>query len=383
MNAHGPMPAAAATAIGDLLDTCCRLTPGQEVLILAHTDGLYGGDNMVDAVAIDWIQAGVAFRGARASVLWVDEPARAHAWRFPPVVKAAMGAADLIINHSFDLVMEEMLEFRATVYANKKVMVRNFATTAPLLCTHWAQTPYELVSEIRYRASLPIQPGLAWKLTDPNGTDMQGVILPPTIPSFTSYSMRRDQSFTRPWPEWVHPPIVLGETSGVFVFDCMLSWWSRYIGISPYFQTPIRLTVEANRIVKIEGGPEAEALSRFLTSMKERVGDGVYGFDEMHFGVHPQAAVAPHQCPNTLHRRLIEHSHARCLHVHIGAPRKTPEYPYWLHITGDICNATLKVGETLVYEGGHLLALEDPAVIAVAQKYPGRPGLQPLEVSGA
>ena len=378
MNETGGIPRAAAIAVGDLLDKCCRIEPGQEVLILAHTDGLYGGDNMVDTSAVAWIEAGVKFRGANASVLWIDEPARAHAWRFPPIAKAAMGAADLIINHSFDLVMEEMLEFRAAVYANKKVMVRNFATTAPLLCTYWAQTPYELVSEIRYRSSLPIQPGLRWKLSDPNGTDMEGVILPSNIPSFSSYSMRRDQSYTKPWPEWVHPPVVLGDTEGVFVFDAMLSWWSRYIGISPHFEKPIRLTVRENRIVKIEGGAEAEALSRFLALMKERVGDGVYGFDEMHFGVHPQAAVAPHQCPNVLHRRLIEHSHARCLHAHVGAPRKTPEYPYWLHITADIFNATFQVGDTLVYDKGHLTALDDPKVIEVAEKYPGRPGLAPM-----
>jgi hypothetical protein len=208
------MPTAAATTIGDMLDKCARLQPGQEVLILAHIDGLYGGDNMVDPTAIEWLQAAIKFRGANSSVLWIDEPARAHQWHFSPLVKAAMGTCDLIINHSFDLVMEEMLEFRAAVYANKKVMVRNFATTAPLLCTYWAQTPYELVSEIRYRSSLAIQPGFKWTLTDPNGTELSGVIMPPNIPSFTSYSMRRDESFTKPFPEWVHPPVVMACSVG-------------------------------------------------------------------------------------------------------------------------------------------------------------------------
>ncbi len=378
MGSSMSMPTSAAITISDMLDKCAKLQTGQEVLILAHIDGLYGGDNMVDPVAIEWLQAGIKFRGAKASVLWVDEPAVAHEWRFPPIVKAAMGACDLIINHSFDLVMEEMLDFRATVYANKKVMIRNFATTAPLLCTYWAQTPYELVSEIRYRSSLAIQPGLKWTLTDPNGTDLAGVIMPPSIPSFTSYSMRRDESFTKPFPEWVHPPVVLGETNGTYVFQSMLGWWSRYIGISPYFEKPIRLTIESNRITKIEGDDEAEALQRFLESMKGRVGDGVYNFDEMHWGVHPQAAVAPHQCPNPLHRRTIEHSQSSCLHAHIGAPRKTPEYPYWLHITADIFKATFKVGDTLVYDGGHLTALDDPVVREVAAQYPGRPGLEPV-----
>ncbi len=35
----------------------------------------------------------------------------------------------------------------------------------------------------------------------------------------------------------------------------------------------------------------------------------------------------------------------------------------------------------MVHDRGHLSALDDPAVKAVAQKYPGRPGLDPLPKS--
>ncbi len=352
------------------------------MLILAHLDGLYGGDNLVDQDAIGWIQAGVQERGARASVLWIDEPAVPHAWRFPPVVKAAMLGCDVLINHSFDLVTEEMAEFREFIAEHQIWMVRNFATTAPLLCTAWAQTPYELVSEIRYQSSLAFQPGLPYVLTDENGTQLEGTIVGPPnragVPGMPYSSRRREAGYYLPWPEWVHPPVNVTDTSGEFIFDCMLSWWSRYIGISPYFSAPIRLAIEDNRIMKIEGGEEAEALKSFLADMRGRVGDGVYDFNAFHFGVHPQAMVAPHQCPNILHQRVIEHSHSSNIHVHIGAPGSTESYPYWMHCTGDVRTPTLRVGDTLVYDKGHLRVLDDPAVKAVAQKYPGRPGLDPL-----
>jgi hypothetical protein len=39
--------------------------------------------------------------------------------------------------------------------------------------------------------------------------------------------------------------------------------------------------------------------------------------------------------------------------------------------------ATWRVGETLVHDQGHLTALDHPEVLAVAAKYPGRPGLGP------
>ncbi len=376
------MPSGAAIAIADMLDVCAEVKPGMEVVILAEIDGLYGGDSPVDEDAIAWIEAGVAARGARASVLWIDEPAKPHAWRFPPVVKSAIRNADIMINHSNNLVTEEIAEFRYYLEEAQTWMVRNFASTAPLLCTAWAQTPWELVSEIRYQSSLDIRPDLPWVLTDPNGTHLEGRTTPAENrkegdPGMPYSSRRKDASHYLPWPEWVHPPIRITDTNGVFIFETMLSWWTRYIGISPYLKTPIKLVIEKNRILAIEGGEEATALKRFLEDMKPRVGDGVYDFNAFHFGVHPQAVVAPHQCPNDLHRRTIEHSHSCNLHVHIGAPPSNENYPYWMHVTGDIRCPSLKVGDAVVYDNGHLTALDSPGVKAVAAKYPGRPGVEP------
>src|SRR4030042_7081394 len=110
MTTQQGIPKGAAVAINDLLDQCAKVQPGQEVVLLAHIDGLYGGDNLVDQEAISWIKTAVQFRGANASVLWIDEPAKVHAWRFPPVVKAALAACDVFINNSFDIVFEDLGE---------------------------------------------------------------------------------------------------------------------------------------------------------------------------------------------------------------------------------------------------------------------------------
>lgn len=377
MNNQIGIPKGALIAIGDLLDNCAKVHPGHEVLILAHIDGLYGGDNLVDQEAISWIQACVQARGANASILWIDEPGKVHAWRFPPVAKAATGVCDILINNSFDIVTEENVEYRDWINEREIRLVRNFATTAPLLCSAWAQTPLELVSEIRYQASLAFKEGLPWKLSDENGTSLEGIVAPSDNPAFPNYALRRDDfGYYHPWPEWVHPPVVMTRVNGIYIFDCMLSWWSRYIGISPYFNEPIRLDIKNSRIIKIEGGEEADALKRFLASMMEHLGDGVYDFNTLHFGVHPQAFIGEHQCPNILYRRVIEHSQSTNIHAHIGAPPDTPAYPYWMHITGDIRNSTFVVGDTVVYDKGHLTALDNPAVLAVAARYPDRPGLK-------
>jgi hypothetical protein len=382
MTSQAGIPAGAAIAINDMLENCARIHPGQEVLIVADIAGLHGGDSVVDEQAISWIASSIRMKGANASVLWINEPDTPHAWRFPPVVKSAMLGCDVLINHLLNLVGEEILEFRAYITEHKIWMVRNFASTAPLLCSAWAQTPHELVSEIRYQSSLAFVPGLPYVLTDENGTHLEGTIMgpgyKPGVPNMPYSSRRAQAGYYLPWPEWVHPPVNVIDTSGEFIFDCMLSWWSRYIGVSPYFENPIKLTVENNRIKSIDGGAEAVALKNFLVSMQERIGDGVWDFNTFHFGVHPQAIVSPEQCPNVLLRRTIEHSHSCNVHAHVGAPPSIPSYPYWMHCTGDIRRPSLRVGDTTVYEKGHLLALDNPVVKAVAAKYPGRPGLEPM-----
>jgi len=157
----------------------------------------------------------------------------------------------------------------------------------------------------------------------------------------------------------------------------MLSWWSRYIGISPVFKEPIRLTIENNRITRIEGGEESDALRSFMKFMEQKVGDTIYAFPEIHAGVHPRAAVSPQQCDHPLVRRLIDHSDSRTLHFHIGAQGPAPRYPYRLHITGDLQTATWLVGGHPIHERGHLTALDHPKVREIADKYPDRPGLGP------
>jgi len=376
MQAIAGIPRGVAISIADLLDHCAEIKAGQEVVLLAHVDGLYGGDNLVDPQVIAWLQAAIKYRGANASILWIDEPVKPHAWRIPPLFDAALKACNVLIIHSFDLTTEEFPIGRKAV-EHGVTLVRNFATTSSLLNSTWAQTPHELVSQIRYQVSTLFEEGKPFQLKDDHGTHLEGTIAPPNNPAFPTYTTWRNSGLgARPFPEWVFPPINVRETSGFFVFDRMLGWWSRYIGIPPVFTDPIRLTIENNCITEIEGGEEATRLKKFLAFLEERIDDSVYNFPSIHSGVHPQAEIGPHQCASPLHRRMIEHGHSSNIHVHIGNTRP-PIYPYWLHITGDIRNATWRVGDTLVHDRGHLTALDHPEVLAVAAKYPDRPGIKP------
>jgi hypothetical protein len=377
---NGMIPRGAALALDDFLDHCVEVKPGEEVVLAAHVDGMAGGDNLVDPQVIAWMQAAIQSRGANPTVLWIDEPARMHAWRVPPVFMAALKASHVFINHSFDLTIEELKIIQETATEYNVKLCRNFATTPGLLNSPWAQTPYELVSEIRYQACVPIgSGGMPFEVTDDNGTHLEGTIAPPNHPRFPVYTRRRNEGpGYRPFPEYVFPPVNIKNTSGTVVFDRTYSWWSRYIGVPPVFKDMIRLTIENNRVTRIEGGEEAEALRRFLKSLEPKLGKGVYNFPEMHSGVHPQAIVPPQQCDHPLMRRVIDHSEACTIHFHIGAVWPAPpDYPYWLHITVDLRTATWRVGNHLIHDRGHLTALDHPKVKEIAAKYPDRPGLTP------
>lgn len=372
------VPLSAQIALDDLLTQAAHLQRGQKVLVVACLDGLHGGDNLVDAQTIEWLCNAIHDRGASSEVLWLNEISSFGQWKFSDELREAMGRCDLMINHSFDLTVEEVLDFRKYVESTPTLpMVRNFATTTALLNTAWARTPQELVNEIRFRAAEHITVGATWRITDPNGTHLEGIVAPARDPK-AGYAVRREAGHYFPWPEWVCPPINLQHTNGTITNDRTLRWWSRDIGIPPYFEKPITIKIEDGRMVAIEGGSEAALLKKFLKMLHDKIGmgDDVYAFNTLHFGVHPQAHVVAHPCPSVLYRCMIGHSDARNLHVHIGSPKATPAFPYWPHITGDLRNCDFSIGDFQMHKNGRLTVLDDPAVKAVEARYPGRPGVE-------
>jgi hypothetical protein len=213
----GLIPQRAAIAVADLLDNCAHIQPGQHVLLLCAVDGLHGGRNLVDEQAISWIQQGIQQRRAHASVLWTDMPLHPEvywdrtsndvpAWDFPPVVNAAMGAADLLITHLIDYWTEgELRDSRTPNY------LYNMATTAPLLTSNWSLTPWELVAEIRVRAAARVTAGAPWTITHPNGTDVRGTV--------GRLNLRYGDLRHGRFPEGVFPSLPTTGAEGVLIFD--------------------------------------------------------------------------------------------------------------------------------------------------------------------
>lgn len=367
-----------ALAINDFLDNCCELKAGDNVTIMAEVDGLIGGDNIVDKTTIVWLQNAIQLRGANPSVIWIDQPQERNKWVMPPLFMEALKVSDVFINTSFDLTTEEFKQIHKTAKEYNVRYIRLFATTKELWNSPWVQTPHELVSEIRYQAAVPFgNGGMDFEITDPNGTHITGIILPSKHPNFPTYTRMRNASpGYRPFPEWVFPPVNIGNANGTLVFDRTLGWWSRYLGVSPIFKQPVKVQVENGKMVSIKGGEEADKIKEYIEylSSPERFGDQAYNFDEIHSGVHPCTILPPQNCSNPLIQRMVDHSSTCNVHFHIGAPWPNEKFPYWPHITGDIQHATWRVGNEYIHKDGHLMALDHPKVKEIAAKYAGRPG---------
>ena len=387
MSSSSLIPKRAAIAVDDLVDNCAHVRPGQQVLILALNEGLYGGINVVDEQTVAWIQAAVQQRGAEAYVLWADVPVRptvlwgggadpSKGWKVPKVIRAAMSEADVIISHAVDLTYEEELAEVSEILEEAQVpYVRNMATTAPLLASNWGMTPYELVSELRIQAAALIKPGSRWVITDVNGSHLEGTVDKPA--GSDDYARYRTVGLYRPFPEGVFPSISVSDAEGVAVINEIGVIWARHIGLPSPFLKPVTVTVERGHIKKFEGGKEAETLTQFYKFMSKYLGDDAYEVRGFHGGVHPSARIEPWQCPNEPYRDFIEHHHWSSFHFHMGNSRRVKGFPYLMHVSGELREGSLKVGDSYIYESGQLTSINHPSVRAVAERFQDRPGLAP------
>ena len=364
-------------AINDMLTHAARLEPGMSVLIIAHLDGLRGSDNLVEAELIDLIADTVRERDAHPQILWIDQVHPSpFQWELPPTMVGAMERADCVISHSFDFVTEEVLSLRRLTREVDVPYIRNFATTRALMRSDWVQTPHELVREIRYRSAEFFQPGMSWEVTHPNGTHLTGEVVPPPPPQvgypvYTYY--RTDLHAYRPFPEWVTPPIQCENISGVYNSDGMLSYWSRYIGIDPYYEEPVTVELDNSRIVNISGGEVAEKIVRFHEEvLAPRYGDAVWRSRTIHPGVHPNANLSEEESGSAIHRRLADHANMANIHLHLGDVQAS-EVTFWPHVTADLKGSTWVIGGRTLLDNGYNTTLEHPAVTAIAERYPGRP----------
>jgi hypothetical protein len=274
-----------------------------------------------------------------------------------------MAGADLVITQLTDYWTEGELRDRVPNY------FYNMATTAGLLASAWALTPWELVAEIRVQAAAMVKPGDPWRITHPNGTDVRGKVAQQLMPHYGEIRYG-------PFPEGVFPSTASVGAEGTLIFDLNGPHWARHIGLPLRYRAPVHMTIEEGKVKDIRGGVEADIFRDFFKSLAKHLGDNAYEMRGFHGGAHPYARVSESECPDPYYRAFIEHHGAHSIHFHLANSHATPDYPFNVHVSAELHDATVQVGDNIIYQDGRLSAFDHPAVRKIAAKYPDRPGVE-------
>jgi hypothetical protein len=349
---------------------CGGVTEGTNVLILN-----LAGDPLcpVDETAVHALATACQEAGARPQVLWGTGMEKEW-WDDPsPIILGAFRGADLVINNA-PSIGRPLRAVRDIMFREGVTMIRNMATTTDALSSAWARFPFELSDEITRTAGEYVDRASTWRIVAPNGTDIGGSLAPPSTSQsgFGRYGTRRRTSRNRPFPQGCLVPITSVGANGVIVSDRTLPREARHLGVGEAcFGEPVRLTVEDNRVVTIEGGHEADVLRRFHEGVAAHIGEDAWNLSSFHGGVNPKALLraSPHVDPDEWHK--FKHNHPRVLHFHVGGSKQVKEYdyPYMFHVSLEVDMATLYLDGDPLYAAGGFTVLDDPNVRELAGRF--------------
>jgi hypothetical protein len=324
----------ARDGIRNLVEEVASLQAGERVLILSE----YG---RVERELPDLIGETVKAVGGEYHVVWA-EPIESPSQPAPPVLMAAMHAADKIIYNVPAGSPSDRLISPLARYFDKDEgpprITNNFCSLEHIGSDHarfsWrtASAIYDLVEEIGFG-------GKTWRITTPGGTDIGGKI--GQVSSRQAMLEGQKSPFSIVFPHRIHCPIGSVEASGVIAVD--------HCAIPPMrIENPPLVHIENDRVVRVEGGGEAEAYRKALEANEQRWGEAATYLDSWHSGLNPHA-------PNVT--GFIGHGCSARMHFHIG---RSDTYT-----SAGVIRHTFVVDRKTILDDGRLAILEDPAVQAV------------------
>ena len=358
--------------IGSLVD----ILPEQSTHIAVLEGADKFGLNKCDPEIIELLVQGVHERGAVPEVIAAKSKGEPGRPLMPEEFLYALRACDVFVNCTYDITWEEFRDLKDEGNARGVTVCRNFLNTVELLKTPWAHTSYKLLSEIRYQATKPFGTGgQKYTLKSSDGTDISGRILPPqkkkngenTVVEYAMYRTEQSGGY-RPFPEWICPPISIGDTEGVVVFSKTHNWWADYLGIDCNFTEPAVATIEKGMVKAVKGGKEAGVIWSFMKSLEPFYGEEAFRFRAFHVGVNPVAQETAEMLRNKRLKRLVDHTDTGTVHVHICELPRCEQFPYRVHLTADLNDADLCIGDEYIVRKGHMAALDSEPVRDLAQK---------------
>lgn len=321
-----------------------RVQPGEEVLIMQAGEG-------VEPDVVATFTEVLREVGARPTLVACDlfnprgeDPA-------PPAAEALKGADVCFFFSPFPPLIHSRAGRRAMMeYGMRNVPV--LANTLEQLASPWAQFPVRLLLELHERCWRIVRGAREVRVTSRSGTDLRGR-LPVAVASADRSVNVAGLGWHGIWPGECGPCLEPMESmEGTIVVDVLP-------GFQGYLDEKIRVTVRDNRIVRIEGGREADWFRDFVErSLAE--GSDADVLHELQWGLNPKGDVG--HALLTTDRDEVEISRiARTAHFGFGSGTRNFHWDVVL-----VDGFDLRIGDEAVYRDGRLTLLDDPEVRELA-----------------
>lgn len=310
---------------GKLVGMCGGVKKGENVSIIT--------DMMTLNVAKVLAGASLA-KEAKEVTIFIMEPRKAHGIEPPKPIAAAMKNSDVIFIPTFKSIAHTEATQRAKENGVRVITIAE--VTDDMLISGGIEANFEQQAGVTTKIANMLTEAKKAELSTKKGTML-----------FLNLEGRKGRAITGLATQpggYASPPNIEAsiapieeDTNGVIVVDGSISG----IGV---VSSPVKITFEKGRAVKIEGGAEADKLKSTLAS----AGDpNVYFAAEFGLGLNPFCT------PKGLlleDEGTLGSSHiALGSNADFGGKLRTP-----LHIDNIMCNATVKLDGNLVFEDGKL-----------------------------
>jgi len=256
-----------ALAMRILVNDCCSVKEGENVLILGTTDR--------NRELLDSVMAATLATGANASMMITNSwPRGVEPWK---MVAEAMKGADLLINFAPLFNQQAVRDAQ-----NAGCRIASVSRDVGFLKRGLIGVDYDEISKLHTKIANVLEKGKNMRVTTEAGTDITMDISGRSV-------VRGDGVVREPGEmQWLpgsqlNQAAIEESANGTLVFD----WSLMPIGT---VKTPVKLTIKEGRIVDFEGGEEADEYKKWMESLND---ERMYWLCHYSFGLNPNYKLNP------------------------------------------------------------------------------------------
>lgn len=309
---------------------CARVQRGEKVAVVA--------DMAAVSLAVADALAAAALEITPEVVTTVMTPREVDGDEPPAVAGAAMQAADVAL-----LPVSYSISHSAAVHdalaSGTRVLSIPAMVNPEMLARGGPEADFEAQAPVCRRAADRLSAAASAHLTTPAGTDCTFDLRGRRGNAHDCILDRPGKFSAFPWIEANIAPVD-GKVEGVIVFDGSIP----NLRLGGLLRTPVTCTVEGGRIVKVEGGPEAEMIRKVWASLGDAA---VYNIAQLAIGLNPQIL--------TLTGRWTDHGALGTVHIGIGTSANLGGATRAVaHFDATMFKPTLTLDGTSLLEAGDL-----------------------------